>query len=63
MTSVGPNGDMVIVPGSNFIIYVGNASPQKSSKQVIILQDHFTVSGSMTNIADCSDAVPQCLAC
>ena len=63
MTSVTSDGNRVIVPGS-FIVYVGNASPQTSSKEVTILKGQFTVTGSsVTDITNCSNGVPQCLAC
>ena len=63
MTSVTLDGNRVIVPGS-FVVYVGNASPQKSGKEVTILQGQFTVTGSSaTDITKCSNSVPQCLAC
>ena len=63
MTSVPQDGSRVIVPGS-FTVYVGNASPQKSNKEVIIVNGLFNVTGSsVTSIAKCSNPVPQCLAC
>lgn len=63
MTSVASDGNRVIVPGSDFIIYVGNCSPQKSDKEVTILKGQFSVTGNVTNITNCSNTVPQCLAC
>ena len=61
MTSVTLNGNRVILPGL-FVVYVSNASPQKSDKNVTILKGQFTVTGSSaTDITKCS--VPQCLAC
>ena len=63
MSSVTLDGSRVIVPGS-FAVYVGNASPQKSDKDVTILKGQFTITGSsVTDITKCSNAVPQCLAC
>jgi len=63
MTSVTLNGKRVIVPGSDFVVHVGNASPQKSKKTVTLIRDQFTVTGSVTDISSCPSTVPQCLAC
>ena len=62
MSSVGPTGRRVIVPGS-FVVYVGNASPLKSDKEVTILKGEFTVEGKLTDVSDCPHDVPKCLAC
>ena len=63
MTSVAADGHRLIVPGSNFVIYVGNGSPQQSNKEVTLLKTQFSVTGSVTDITNCSNGVPQCLAC
>ena len=63
MTSVAPDGSRVIVPGANFVVYVGNSSPQISGKAVATLMGTFTVTGSVTDITNCPKTVPQCLAC
>ena len=62
MSSVGPTGRRVIVPGS-FFVHVGNASPLKSDKQVTILSGEFTVRGKLIDVSNCPDHVPECLAC
>ena len=63
MTSVASDGSRVIVPGMNFAVHVGNGSPQKSGKEVTTLMSKFTVTGTVTDITNCPNAVPQCLAC
>ena len=63
MTSVAPDGSRVIVPGANFVVHVGNSSPQISGKAVATLMGKFTVTGSVTDITNCPKTVPQCLAC
>ena len=62
MSSVGPTGRRVIVPGS-FVVYVGNASPLQSDKEVMILKGEFTVEGKLTDVSDCPHDLPKCLAC
>ena len=63
MSSVGPTGRRVVVPGS-FIVYVGNASPLKSDKQVILLRGEFTIRGEVTtDVSNCPNHIPKCLAC
>ena len=62
MSSVGPTGRRTIVPGP-FVVHVGNASPLKSDKQVTILRGEFTVRGKLTDVSNCPDHVPKCLAC
>ena len=62
MSSVGQNGKRAIHPGS-FFVHVGNASPLKSDKQVTILSGEFTVKGKVTDVSDCPNHVPKCLAC
>ena len=63
MTSVASDGNRVIVPGTNFAVYVGNSSPQKSDKEGTVLMGKFTVTGTLTDITNCPNTVPQCLAC
>ena len=63
MTSVTPKGNRVIVPGSGYVVHIGNSSPQKSNKSVTLLEDQFTVTGSVTDVTSCPSTVPQCLAC
>ena len=63
MTSVTQNGIRVIVPGSGYVVHVGNSSPQKSKKSVTLLKDQFTVTGSVMDVTSCPSTVPQCLAC
>ena len=62
MSSVGLTGKRTIIPGS-FNVHVGNASPLKSDKEVTILKGKFTVKGKLTDVSDCPDHVPKCLAC